>query len=310
MTGVIDVVQATADGIRWHGKLRYRELPQRPQPVGTASTTFLLVHGLGGSLEQWNAIATPLRSAGRVLAVDIPGFGRSREANEPFDIDKAVEVLLDFVRARQLENCVLVSHSIGCLVVARLATTAPGTFRRVVLVSGALSRACRLARQPLHSGRSPRLALYVAMQFIAGSLPIPAWGLKALGQSPILRRATLWPFVADPGSLPGDELVAALCNSGSPAVLEALSSATRVPYETIVGRIPQEVDLIYGARDHLINTEDVAVLGGLVRLTEPVAVPGCAHWVWIECPDEIAQFILRAAWPYQPGNHEPFAESI
>ena len=48
---------------------------------GPAERTFVLVHGLGGSLLSWLAVAPGLARHGRVLALDLPGFGRT-ERNE------------------------------------------------------------------------------------------------------------------------------------------------------------------------------------------------------------------------------------
>ncbi len=44
---------------------------------GPPGRTFVLVHGLGGSLLSWLAVAPGLAEHGRVLAPDLPGFGRT-----------------------------------------------------------------------------------------------------------------------------------------------------------------------------------------------------------------------------------------
>jgi pimeloyl-ACP methyl ester carboxylesterase len=44
---------------------------------GPEGRTFVLVHGLGGSLLSWLAVGPGLAERGRVLALDLPGFGRS-----------------------------------------------------------------------------------------------------------------------------------------------------------------------------------------------------------------------------------------
>jgi pimeloyl-ACP methyl ester carboxylesterase len=44
---------------------------------GPKERTFVLVHGLGGSLLSWLAVGPGLAAHGRVLALDLPGFGRS-----------------------------------------------------------------------------------------------------------------------------------------------------------------------------------------------------------------------------------------
>jgi pimeloyl-ACP methyl ester carboxylesterase len=53
------------------GPIAFREWP------GPEGTTFVLLHGLGGSHLSWVQVAPGLAGLGRVLAPDLPGFGRS-----------------------------------------------------------------------------------------------------------------------------------------------------------------------------------------------------------------------------------------
>ncbi len=56
------------------GPVAYRSWP------GPSDTTFVLVHGLGGSHLNWLQVAGGLSGLGRVVALDVPGFGRSPAA--------------------------------------------------------------------------------------------------------------------------------------------------------------------------------------------------------------------------------------
>src|SRR3989442_1670045 len=47
---------------------------------GPPDTTFVLVHGLGGSHLNWLQVGSGLSRLGQVLALDLPGFGRSPPA--------------------------------------------------------------------------------------------------------------------------------------------------------------------------------------------------------------------------------------
>ncbi|MGZ8571628.1 MAG: alpha/beta fold hydrolase, partial [Actinomycetota bacterium] len=53
------------------GPVVYREW------TGPPETTFVLVHGLGGMHLNWVQVAPGLAGLGRVLAMDLPGFGLS-----------------------------------------------------------------------------------------------------------------------------------------------------------------------------------------------------------------------------------------
>ena len=59
------------------GPVAYREWD------GPDGTTFVLLHGLGGSHLSWIQAAPGLAGLGRVLALDMPGFGRSPRAGRP-----------------------------------------------------------------------------------------------------------------------------------------------------------------------------------------------------------------------------------
>ena len=56
--------------LEWHGtRLRYA--------VGGGGPPLVLVHGLGGTVENWRALAPPLAARHRVLVPDLPGATRS-----------------------------------------------------------------------------------------------------------------------------------------------------------------------------------------------------------------------------------------
>ena len=57
----------------------------------------VLVHGLGGSHLNWDLLAPRLTGAGRVLALDLPGFGRSEPGERPGSVPANVAVLPRFL---------------------------------------------------------------------------------------------------------------------------------------------------------------------------------------------------------------------
>ncbi|GAA3038764.1 alpha/beta fold hydrolase [Actinokineospora globicatena] len=272
----------TEDGVRYveHG------------PV--TGGTYVLVHGLGGSLEQWSEIVRRLGHSARVLAIDVPGFGRSRTATGAFDVEAAAATIARFCAAKQVHDSVLVSHSVGCVMAARVAALAPERFRRLVFVSGALVRASELTQHPGRALREPLLGLTVATQFLAGLLPIPRQLLTAMARSALLRSALLRPFVADPRSLDATLLVETLTGTGSPAVLRILFTAKAIAYDTMLRSVQQPVDLITGDADRLIADEDRQLVRALVRVERDVVIDDCGHWPWLEQPAELADLLIAS----------------
>ena len=258
-------------------------------------STYLLLHGMGGSLEQWHEVQASLGRSARVIAVDVPGFGPNRVAGEQFDLHAAADRLLRFCADLDVTGCVLVSHSIGSVVAGLLATGQPERFRRAVFVSGSLFRASEIAQRPLRALRMPRLGTAVAGQFFVGMLPVPPWGRRLVARSPFARQVVLWPFVAHPRRLDGEVVGAALTGSGSPtAVLRILRTAKTIDYVKITSSVRQPVDLIWGEFDRLIADEDLVRMRAAVRVDREYEIPDCGHWAMVEETARVVEF-LRAA---------------
>lgn len=272
--------------------------------VGSSGATFLLLHGLGGSLEQWARVAEGLGRSARTIAIDVPGFGQSRNPRGQFELDDSVARILRFCRSRAVTDCVVVSHSVGCVVAARLATRMPALFTRLVLVSGTLGRAARLAQDPLRALSHPRLGLFVTTQFLAGIFPVPPVLLRALASSGVFRTLTLWPFVAHPTRLSTDRLVETLTGSGSLAVVRILFTAGGIDYIGILSSVRQPVDLISGDEDRIINGDDIAQAHRLLRVAREHTIEGCGHWPWLENPSELVDFITARSTDGAPQNQD------
>jgi pimeloyl-ACP methyl ester carboxylesterase len=102
---------------------------------GGSGELIVLVHGLGGSTTNWIAVADGLARHGRVLAIDLPGFGLS-----PPGLDyrlethrEAIENFIEFEGA----PVTLIGNSTGGLLSQMVAAHRPDLVDRLVLVAPA-----------------------------------------------------------------------------------------------------------------------------------------------------------------------------
>jgi pimeloyl-ACP methyl ester carboxylesterase len=93
----------------------------------------VLVHGSGGSHEVWSRQLAGLADAAHVVALDLPGHGRSSGAGCR-RIDDYAAIVRDFVASLGRGPVVLGGHSMGGAVAQRVALTAPDVLRGLVLV--------------------------------------------------------------------------------------------------------------------------------------------------------------------------------
>src|SRR5262245_25300986 len=96
----------------------------------------LLVHGLGGSHDDWR-LQWPVIAAGhRVIVPDLRGFGASRR-DEPFTIAQHARDLAALLAALGIERAAVVGLSMGGAVALELSLRAPQRVAALVLANTA-----------------------------------------------------------------------------------------------------------------------------------------------------------------------------
>lgn len=115
----------------------------------------LLVHGLGGSMTNWAPTIEHFRGTHRVVALDLPGFGRSGIPEGDADVELFARTVRSLLWRLGIERVSVAGNSMGGLLSLYLALEHPDMIENLVLVDSAgghrfpraLSRALR--RLPL-----------------------------------------------------------------------------------------------------------------------------------------------------------------
>jgi len=100
----------------------------------------LAVHGITGTSHAWLAISRELSGRASLIAPDLRGRGASNQLPAPYGIAAHVAdlvALLDHLELEQLP--LLVGHSLGAYICARLAADHPERVRSLLLIDGGLS---------------------------------------------------------------------------------------------------------------------------------------------------------------------------
>ena len=106
---------------------------------GAGDDPQLLVHGLGGSAPTWIEVVAPLVGRGPVVAVDLPGFGRTPAiAGDQLTIRGYRDFVLRTADALGWDRFTLHGNSMGGLIATHLAARHPDRVSALVLVSPAL----------------------------------------------------------------------------------------------------------------------------------------------------------------------------
>jgi len=101
---------------------------------GGEGRPMVLVHGLGGACENWLAVGGLLAEHARVLAPDLPGFGRTPPAGREITIAASQRALHRFLEAAVGEPAILVGNSMGGLIAMMQAARESASVAGLVLV--------------------------------------------------------------------------------------------------------------------------------------------------------------------------------
>jgi pimeloyl-ACP methyl ester carboxylesterase len=246
--------------LEWGGtRLRYT--------VGGDGPPLVLVHGLGGTIENWRALAPPLAASHRVLVPDLPGHGRSSPLPQARDVDALAAAVLGIADAENMHGAVWIGHSLGGVVALRAAVLQPDAVRGLVLAAaagiGSASRAAQVTLTVLGVARPGRLIAPYRR----------SWASSRLGR----RAAFGWWGVADPDALEPELAEAFLVGPAHHTDMQQAGRALLVSDpRTELDRVTCPCICLWGAGDNWVRLDDGMEYAR--RLRAPLrSIAGCGH---------------------------------
>lgn len=223
----------------------------------------VLLHGAGGHHLYWPPQVRRLHNE-RILAVDLPGHGKSAGVGHHSIADYADEVIR-FVESLKLSKVVLVGHSMGGAIALQVAIKYP----QRVLALGLLGSAARLSVNPtlLRLASDPSKVAETVHTIIENSFaPGTSARLKELAGQ---RMAESRPSV-----LYGDLLA---CNA-----FDASAEASQVAVPTLI---------LFGDDDRMVPVASGRALRRAIPGARLEMLPDAGHMLMLEQPERVAAFL-------------------
>ncbi len=104
---------------------------------GSSAQTLLLIHGLGSNAKGWIKNIPELAKKYRVLAVDLPGYGKSDKGYFQFSLPFYATVLTELLETLKIDKATFVGHSMGGQIAMVTSLLFPERVERLVLISPA-----------------------------------------------------------------------------------------------------------------------------------------------------------------------------
>lgn len=104
---------------------------------GSGDQTIILVHGLASNAGFWRYNIPELSKKYRVIAVDLPGYGKSQKGNYTYSMSFYADQIKRLIDKLELKNVVYVGHSMGGQIGIKLAIKYPELLHKLILASPA-----------------------------------------------------------------------------------------------------------------------------------------------------------------------------
>ena len=105
---------------------------------GKGSDALVLIHGWTQSIDAWRDQIPDLAKRNRVIAIDLPGHGKSDKPEVKYSMDYFARAVEAVMRDAKVNRAVLVGHSMGTPVARQFYRKYPDKTIAIVIVDGAL----------------------------------------------------------------------------------------------------------------------------------------------------------------------------
>jgi pimeloyl-ACP methyl ester carboxylesterase len=258
----------------------------------------LCVHGLRASSASWAPFAKIVTSSHRVLAVDLPGHGRTPSEGRSLSVPEGAAVLRGVARAVGNGPVTLVGHSMGAAVAVLAAAAEPSIADRLLLLAPPL----------------PRHGLDFISRAVLPHVGLCLWPrLGRLAMQRRLERQSLDEYVwnglrltcastTDLGEVAEElvvELEAAYARGEDPLgsfIRAARSIGALVAegrrYREALAEVQAPVHVMHGVLDRVLRPTGLRQLEALGERWTSRQLPHVGHSPHLEVPDHVADLLL------------------
>lgn len=254
---------------------------------GSGQHTFVLIHGVGASVDHWEKTVPVLQKYARVIAVDLVGFGATEKPEICYSHKMFQQFLYDFLKKLKINRCILVGHSMGGGIALEFAASYPETVEKLVLVSSA--------------GFDRK----IPFSYILVSVPLMG-KLLLQSKSKAMMAAVMRRFAYQKAGISDNLVKHAHSHFNSPGAKGALISAFR-QHVGIQGikksilemvkkktkMIDMPVMIIWGKKDKLLSPQGALNAKKLIPQAELYFIEDCGHMPQLEQPEIFNQLLRK-----------------
>ena len=250
--------------------------------TGGDGPPLLFLHGLGGVWQNWLLNIPAFMGTHRVIAPDLPGFGRSEMPSGRISIQGYARVIDELCRELDVNGPVIVGNSMGGFVGAEVALAFPTRVSRLVLVSAAGLSVDHMKKEPLLT--LARIWAVTATRTGARAEPVV--------RRARLRRVALQTVVRYPEKLSLPLTAELVAGSGTPGFVGGLDAILSYKIRERLSEIEIPTLIVWGRNDILVPVSDAKTFEELIGANaHAVIFEDTGHLSMLERPSRFNELL-------------------
>ena len=245
----------------------------------------LLIHGIGGSWRSWAPVINPLAAQREVIAIDLPGFGRTPPLTGEVSIRTLSDAVSNFLDSQGLRGVDVVGSSMGARLVLELA-------RRGGVVGGVVS----LDPGGFWRGWQRHFfyaSIWTSIRLVRLLRPaLPALTHNSVGRSLLFAQFSVRPWALSP-QLALDELKNYSISPSFDELLYQLAYGEE-QQGAARGTLTHPLVIGWGRRDRVCFPSQARLAMSLFPDAHLHWFERCGHFPQWDSPQETAQLVLTA----------------
>lgn len=223
--------------------------------------TVLIIPGWGTVINTYATLINSISTYANVLCLDMPGFGKSDEPKNSWNLDDYVTFITKFIKSQNINELDVIGHSNGGRIIIKLMSSKDLCFKinKIILIGS---------------------AGIVHKRTIAQAIRIRTFKLcKKIAQIRVIK--TIFPNLLDnvKNYFGSDDY-----KNASPVMRETMVKLINEDVQSFLPNITVPTLLIWGENDTATPLADAEIMEKMIPDAGLVKVKGCSHYVFLENP--------------------------
>ncbi|MDE6663225.1 MAG: alpha/beta hydrolase [Lachnospiraceae bacterium] len=243
--------------------IRIDDIPVNYIDEGEGSV-ILLLHGWGSNITLFDGIIKTLSPAHRVIAPDMPGFGKTPEPQQAWAVDDYVDFIIKFIDSLGLKEFGVLVHSFGGRVLFKLNAreSLPYVINKAVLIDSAGIMPKKSLKQKIS------LKMYKCARSIMSTKPLHFLYPDAVENMRKKRGSADY-------------------NNATPTMRQTLVKVVNEDLKPLISQIKCPTLIIWGDNDTATPIDDARQMEQLIPDAGLVVCEGGGHYSFLEQPAKV-----------------------